>query len=172
MEGESGDIKKTETEVKPDEKREKTNDLKTSGAGYSVGKNKPPVHTQFSSTNQPDPKKQRETKRKKRETREFLKVLINMDYKFPDESKVAKQLEASFGRRVRSLSAVELIALQQFQKAILTGDTRAAEFVFNNAYGPVKQIMEHSGLNGGPIETKATVTKVIIENPHAKKDNG
>lgn len=144
---------------------------------YKVGPGRPPLHTRFTSNQQkgegqnPNTEKHKKTKADKRETREFLKQLTKMKYTFPAASAVRKQLVDAFGQKVLKLTGIELIALQQYQKAILMGDTQAAKFIFENTYGPVKQILEHQGKDGGPIETATTITQVIIENPHADEPN-
>lgn len=138
---------------------------------YEVGYSKPPVTFQFSKDNQPDPEKQKKTKAEKRQSREFLKELTGMPYNFQDGGKMKAQLVEAYGDKVLKLKAIELVVLVQYHKAILGGDSRAAEFIMSHTYGPAKQIMEHQGKDGGPIQTQneTIITQVIIENPHNEK---
>ena len=141
------------------EKREKRTD---------VGPGKPPKDKQFSSTNQPkDPNKSALTRKRKKFARDLIRdTLMNLSYKFGEESKVREQLRKAFGDSVDNLTAAEIMTLQQIQKAVLQGDTQAYNAVMNQAFGMPKAINELTGPNGGPIETVQKITKVIIENPH------
>jgi hypothetical protein len=150
----------------------------TGKGSYEIGKGKPPqteasVATRFgtSTGNKPDQVKSAITRKIKKEGRERLREMLSMKYKFTDDSKVRLQLVNAFGRGVLRLTVWEIVQLQQFQKAILAGDSTAAAYISNQAFGLLKQTMEHSGPNGNPIETVATTKRVIIQNPHLNQGN-
>lgn len=139
------------------------------GQEYKVGPGRPPLHTQFGKRPQPDPKKSWETRRKKMALRDKMKEMLDMPYNWDANSQVKKQLETAFGKRIYKMTVGEVMALQTMQKAILRGDSKAMNDFLNQAYGMPKQINEHSGINGGPIQQAVTTTQVVINNPHAKK---
>lgn len=116
------------------------------------GKNPVPKHTQFSSTNQPDPAKAKATKAKKRFTRELVKQMLNTKYKFQDSSQIKQQLVAAFGPEVANMTVGEIMTLQQANKAILKGDTFAFQNLLNQAFGLPKQKHELGGEDGEPIK--------------------
>jgi len=137
---------------------------------YDVGHAKPPVQHQFSSTNQPDPSKSAETKRRKRFTRETLKELLNRRYTFDDASQVKAQLVKAYGEKaVMKMTVMEIATIMQMHKAIIKGDTQAFNSLMVNTFGQPKQPLEHSGPGGAPIQHAQTITQVIINNPHKKK---
>jgi hypothetical protein len=61
-------------------------------------------------------------------------------------------------------TAAEAI-LKALRKKAANGDIRAAETLFDRAYGKPKQHLEHTGANGGPIQT--TVIKFIDDSTDA-----
>lgn len=115
---------------------------------YEVGKNKPPKATQFSATNQPDPEKQKETWKKKRFTRDLIKEMLQMKYKFTADSQVKQQLVNAYGEEVLDLSIGQIMTLQQMQKAILKGDTQAYSIVIDQALGKQVQAVQNVDADG------------------------
>ncbi len=63
-------------------------------------------------------------------------------------------------------AAIRKVLEEQYKKAE-RGDSRAAEIILGYAFGKPKQITEHTGKDGGPIETKTLVIEI-----HSDGDDG
>lgn len=126
---------------------------------YKVGDRKPPLHSRFSSEKQPPGSVKSEGKRKKKFAREMMKELLSSKYFFNEDSQIKTQLVKAFGIKVLKHTTGELIVLMQAQKAILKGDTNAANFLMTQSFGQPKQQFEHTGADGVPLE-RATVIHV------------
>lgn len=57
------------------------------------------------------------------------------------------------------ISAAEAI-LRKLRQMAINGNLRAAEILLERSYGKVKQPVEHSGPDGGAIETKTIVINI------------
>lgn len=162
------DIAKTDTST--GKNREYTAQPDNAVVEYPVGHSHPPKHSQFSSTHQPpDQVKKKATLAKKRATRELLKELLNMQYQFEENSQIKQELEKTFGKKaVKAGTVLDIMAMRQIIKSVKGNNTNAFREVLVQAYGLPKQQLEHSGPDGGPIETanNHVHTTVIIENPH------
>jgi len=117
-----------------------------------VGKNRPPKDKQFSSTNQPDPEKQKATKAKKRVIKETIRALLETQYKFAPDSQLKKQMVAAFGADVLKKPILEVMALQQVQKAILKGDTQAFTALLDRVDGRPVQAIAETDPDGNELE--------------------
>jgi len=112
---------------------------KNGGKGKLRGKDNPKP---FTSTYQPGAKKSAATRKAQADMRKGLRALLNSKYKFKDGSALYQQLVTAFGPDVKNRSAVELMILQQLQKAIMQGDTYAFSTVMNQLLGMPKQEIE------------------------------
>lgn len=57
------------------------------------------------------------------------------------------------------VSAAEVI-LRKLRQMAISGNLRAAEILLERSYGKVKQPVEHSGKDGGAIETKTIIINI------------
>lgn len=118
---------------------------------YEVGKNKPPKATQFSATRQPDPKAISAGMKRRNFTRDVIKEMLNMPYKFTEESQIKKQLVQAFGEGVLELSTAEVMTLQQMQKGILKADTQAYNVLIEQALGKQVQPVNNVDSDGNDM---------------------
>lgn len=102
------------------------------------------VDTRFSSTNQPPKEKKMAGIAKKKFTRQLLKDMLNLPYKFAPESQIKQQLIKAFGKEIENMSIGEIMSLQQAQKAVLKSDSGAYMALLNQAFGLPKQDIDLS----------------------------
>lgn len=50
--------------------------------------------------------------------------------------------------------------LRKLRQMAISGNIRAAEILLERAYGKAKQPVEHTGKDGGPVETKTIVINI------------
>jgi hypothetical protein len=112
---------------------------------------KPLVGVKFTSENQPTGQAKSAGKQKKKFTREVLKEMLNMPYKFAEDSGLKKQLIAAFGKDVLDLPIGEIMSLMQMQKAVLKGDTAAYNSVIDQALGRPAQAIINTDEDGNVI---------------------
>lgn len=139
------------------------------GAGFG----KPPKKFQFTSTYQPGRNKAKETFKRKRDVREVMKELLKTQYFFTEHNERLKELlEKAFGKKkINRMTAVELMLLQQINKAILKGDTQAFNSILNQTYGMPKQIQEVTGKDGAPLERATVIHVQSVDNLPPIREN-
>lgn len=93
----------------------------------------------FTKENQPSGAQKSAGWRRKKFTRDVLKDMLNMPYKFLPASKLKDQLLKSFGPDVKNMNIGQIMSLVQMNKSILAGDTAAFAAVLNQAHGFPKQ---------------------------------
>lgn len=74
--------------------------------------------------------------------RQMIADMLGLQYKFTPDSQIKKQLVAAFGPEILEMTVGEVMTLQQFQKAVLRGDSTAFGTVMNQAFGMPKQEVE------------------------------
>lgn len=122
------------------------------------GYGKPPEGKKFSKDYQPPPEALKEGKKKKKFTREILKDLLSMPYRFAAaDEKIKKQLVEAYGPEIENMTLGEVMALKQAQKVILSGDSTAFTALFNQAFGLPKQTL--GGDPENPLIPVPTLTK-------------
>lgn len=108
-----------------------------------VGRNKPPADKRFSKENRPDEAKRiagiKKAAEKKRFTRDVMKGMLTINYKFAEGTQLKQQLVHSFGDGILEMSVAEIMVLQQMQRAILKGDTYAFNSLMDQALGKPMQ---------------------------------
>lgn len=105
-------------------------------------KKPPPNGKKFTTDNQPTGEAKSNGKKKAKFTRSVLKEMLNLPYKFTEESQLKQQLVKAFGPEALSMSVAELMSLMQMQKALLKGDTGAYNSVMDQALGrPAQSII-------------------------------
>lgn len=67
-----------------------------------------------------------------------------------------KLLAEVLGEEKDGMTAADAI-LKKLRQMATQGNLRAAEILLDRAYGKPKQALEHTGKDGGPIETAKTV---------------
>jgi hypothetical protein len=112
---------------------------------------------------------------KKKFERDLLKDMLNLPYKFLPDSKVKQQLKEAFGPYITNMTVGQVMALQQFQKAILKGDTYAFATLMNQVFGMPNQKLEASAPDGKPLfpndPLKVTDNKLTIHVMHVPGHN-
>lgn len=121
-----------------------------------VGPKKPPKDKQFSKENQPTGKQKSDGHKKRQAIKEMIRMMFENKYKFSDDSQLKKQMITAFGPEVADKTILEIMTLQQVQKAILKGDTQAFIALLDRVDGrPVQAIAETDAdgneLDGVPI---------------------
>ena len=81
--------------------------------------------------------------------------------KLPELDKLIAEV---LGEEKDGITAAEAI-LKKLRHMASTGNLRAAEILLDRGYGKPKQHLEHTGANGGPIQT--TVIKFIDDSTDA-----
>lgn len=118
---------------------------------YEVGKNKPPKANQFSSTNQPNPKHSAESKARNKFTKDVLRQMLEMPYKFTEDSQIKQQLSRAFGEEILNKSVMEIMVFQQMQKAILKADSVAFSNLLDRIMGRPVQAVAQTDTEGNDV---------------------
>jgi hypothetical protein len=87
---------------------------------------------------------------RKKFTRQVLKEMLDMKYKFSAKSPIKKSLVAAYGEQVLDMTVGQLMGLQQMEKAIKKSDSIAFTAMINQALGMPKQ------------ETEITERKIVV----------
>lgn len=122
-----------------------------------VGPKKPPIDKRFSSTNQPDPAKQKATKAKKKVFRELIREMLNGKYKFADDSQIKKQLVTAFGPEILNKTTGEIMILQQMQKSILKADSQSFMALLDRVEGRPVQAIAQTDSDGDDLDSVPVV---------------
>lgn len=111
----------------------------------------PPKGVRFTKDNQPSGEKKSEGKKKRKFTRELMKEMLNMKYKFAEDSALKKQLVAAFGNDILDKPIGEVMTLMQMQKAVLKGDTAAFNSIIDQAFGRPAQAIINTDEDGNVL---------------------
>lgn len=117
-----------------------------------VGPCNPPKDKRFSSSNQPAPGRIKAGKAKVKFTRELLKQMLSMPYKFAADSQIKQQLIKAYGPTIENMSVAEVMSLQQMQKAVLKGDTQAFSTLMDQALGRPVQAVAQTDTDGNNVK--------------------
>lgn len=112
---------------------------------------KPLEGVKFSSDYQPSGEAKSKGKQRKKFTREVMKEMLSMKYKFTPESRIKEQLVNAFGAGVLELTVAEVMVIQQMNKAVLKADTYAFQTVMDQALGRPVQSVANTDPDGNAI---------------------
>jgi hypothetical protein len=117
-----------------------------SGAIRGTPKNEwygnPPQEKRFSSTRQPDKKKQLKGIQEFHFSRNAIKGFLNLKFHFPKNSKICRKLIEAFGPEIENANVGTIMIAVQVQKAIEKADTNAFNTLLNQAFGMPKMEVE------------------------------
>lgn len=132
--------------------------------------NKPPMGVRFTAENQPDPKKQSNTKQKRKIGREILRDMMAAKFEFKEDSPIRQELVKLYGKNVLRLSALEIMTIRIMQKCVKEGNVQAYRELMIQTFGQPKFTAELSGLDGAPLIGISQTTNVIFKNPNGSAE--
>ncbi len=93
----------------------------------------------FTKENQPAPELKKEGWAKKKRAQDLVKAILDLQFKGKENSELKAQAAAYFGVPVAEITIEMMIVFRQAEAAIQKGDTQAANFIMDRAFGKPKQ---------------------------------